>query len=114
MLHMDEPYIEISAVEAKKIAEQDEVLIVDVRQPEQFEKEHIKDSILIPLSRVKERMAELPQHKKLFFICEWGPKGVLACETLLSEGFPSGNLYVVDDGLYGCKKAGFTMEQGST
>ena len=107
---MDEPYVEISAAEAKKIAAKDDVLIVDVRQPEQFEKEHIKDSVLIPLSQVKERMSELPQDKKLFFICEWGPKAVLACETLLSEGFREGDLYVVEDGLYGCKKAGFKME----
>lgn len=111
---MSEPYIEISAAEAKKIITKDDALIVDVRQPEQFEKEHIKDSVLIPLSKVKEKMSELPQDKKLFFICEWGPKGVLACETLLSEGFPQGNLYVVEDGLYACKKAGFTMESQSS
>lgn len=109
---MDDIYQEITAAEAKKIAEQDDALIVDVRQPEQYDKEHIKDSILIPLGKLKERMGELPADKKLLFLCEWGPKGVLACETLLSEGFSAEKLYVIEDGLYGCKKAGFPIESG--
>ncbi|OGR12584.1 MAG: hypothetical protein A2341_15175 [Deltaproteobacteria bacterium RIFOXYB12_FULL_58_9] len=48
---------------------QTEYLIVDVRQPEEFEKGHLPGAKLIPVGTIVERMAELSRHANLIFCC---------------------------------------------
>ena len=44
------------------------------------------------------RIDELPQDKKLLFICAAGVRSGLACEMAAALGLPSDALYNVEDG----------------
>ena len=104
------PYQEVYADEALKLWRNEDALVVDVRQPEQYQRERIKGSLLIPVLHLKARVAELPRDKKLLFICEDGSKSMLACELLTDAGFSSQNLFNILEGFQACKRAGFPLE----
>ena len=56
----------ISPQELKEELEAGEdVIIVDTRKFEFYERHHIPDSISIPLSDIEDRLGELPQDKKI-------------------------------------------------
>jgi len=54
--------------ELKTILDNDksgEYLLVDVRQPEEYEEGHIPGAILIPLGELENRLSELNREKKI-------------------------------------------------
>ena len=54
--------------EIKDILDNDktgEYLLVDVRQPEEYEAGHIPGAILIPLGKLENRLSELSREKKI-------------------------------------------------
>ena len=44
----------------------DEYQLLDVRQPKEYEKEHLPGAMLIPVKELPERMAELDPNKPTF------------------------------------------------
>jgi rhodanese-related sulfurtransferase len=71
---------------------------VDVRREDEWVTGHVRGAIHIPIDDLMGRMDELPQDKKLLFICAAGIRSGLACEVAASMGFPSENLYNIEDG----------------
>lgn len=60
-----------------------DVLWIDVRDPEEFESEHVPQSINIPLSTLNEKLPELCQThsgKKIVFLCQSGNRAKRALE----------------------------------
>ena len=45
-----------------------------------------------------DRIGEVPQDKRLLFICAAGVRSGLACEMAASMGFDTENLYNIEDG----------------
>ena len=83
-------YKSISQEDAKRImdSEQD-YLIVDVRQPEEYEDGHIPYSILLPLPEVLEKAEKvLPDKRKLLLVyCRSGNRSKKACMRLDQLGY---------------------------
>ena len=46
-------------------AASDELIILDVRQPKEYEAAHLPGAMLLPLGQLDERMAELDPQKKI-------------------------------------------------
>ena len=93
-----EPYYRISTDEAAAMYDDDEVVFVDVRRSDEYAEGHIKDALFIPVDDVLARIDELPQDKKLLFICAQGVRSGLACEMAAAMGMDSERLYNVEDG----------------
>ena len=95
-----EPYYRVDSTEAKAIldSEGDDVVVVDVRRPDEWVSGHVKDAIHIPIDDLLDRVDELPKGKKLLFICAAGVRSGLACEVAASVGFPTEVLYNIEDG----------------
>ena len=93
-----EPYYRISTDEAAAMYHDDEVVFVDVRRPDEYAEGHIKDALFIPVDDVLARIDELPQDKRLLFICAAGVRSGLACEMAAAMGIDSERLYNVEDG----------------
>ena len=55
--------------EAMKMVKEGKAIYVDVRGKSDFEAEHIKGAINIPLSELPQRMKELPKNKFLITYC---------------------------------------------
>lgn len=53
-------------------------LLVDVRQPQEYEQTHIPGATLMPLSEFESRLFELPTDKELIFYCKSGNRSQMA------------------------------------
>lgn len=72
----------------EKVKSKQPVLILDVRQPEEYAHDgHIKGSRLMPLGTLRNRMNELPKDTPIVCVCRSGARSRTACEQLSREGF---------------------------
>ncbi|MCB1156292.1 MAG: FAD-dependent oxidoreductase [Leptospiraceae bacterium] len=62
-------------------------LILDVRNPEEYERGHIPGAINIPLPDLRERISELPIEKEILVHCQVGFRAHLAVRILMQKGF---------------------------
>jgi sulfur-carrier protein adenylyltransferase/sulfurtransferase len=80
--------LEIGAVELKALMDQgEEIEILDVRNPEEYEIARIPGSKLIPLPELTARMNELDQTRDLVVHCLAGVRSARAVDQLLHAGF---------------------------
>ena len=88
---------------------QDNFLLVDVRTPREYEYDgHIAGSRLIPLSALQARMSELPQDKKVVFICRSGARSQTACDLLAGQGFT--NIANLSGGMFAWKRSNLPFQ----
>ena len=93
-----EPYYWIDADEAAEMFGDDDVVFIDVRRPDEYVSGHVKNSLAIPVDEVLDRTEELPEDKKLLFICTAGARSGLACEMAAAMGIDTEVLFnVVED-----------------
>ncbi|MCG6893556.1 MAG: ferritin-like domain-containing protein [Desulfobacteraceae bacterium] len=59
-------------------------LLVDVRQPGEYEAGHIAGAVLLPLPELENRLSELASDRELIFYCRSGSRS-MAAATLASE-----------------------------
>ena len=74
-----------------------EVALVDVREPFEFEIARIPNSQLIPLGSIPERLTEIPRTKTTVVMCKTGVRSARAIAFLRGEGFE--NLVNLEGGL---------------
>ncbi len=67
----------------------DDTVIVDVRDPHEFIAGHIENAINIPLSKFSDELDQLDQYKSrpLIVVCKTGTRSVPACKTLTKANF---------------------------
>ncbi|MFA6107860.1 MAG: metalloregulator ArsR/SmtB family transcription factor [Candidatus Latescibacterota bacterium] len=71
-----------------------DVVVVDVRPPEEYAAGHIAGALSVPLAQLERRLAELPPGKRIVAYCR-GPYCVLAAEAvrlLRGRGFQAARL----------------------
>ena len=68
-------------------AQTDELTILDVRQPKEYEQSHIPGATLIPLPVLGNRLAELDSEKPVLVYCAVGGRSRVAAQMLAEEGF---------------------------
>ena len=95
-----EPYYRVDSNEAKSMldSEPNNTVVVDVRRDDEWVTGHVSGAIHVPIDDLPGRMDEVPQDKKVLFICAAGVRSGLACEIAASMGFESENLYNIEDG----------------
>jgi rhodanese-related sulfurtransferase len=82
-------YESISPLIAVTKMNSDDVVVLDVREANEFIKSHIENAINIPLSKVEEQIGSLEKHKNhpVIVTCQTGSRSVAACKTLTKAGF---------------------------
>ena len=95
-----EPYYRVDSNEGRSIldANPETTVVVDVRRDDEWVTGHVTGAIHVPIDDLPDRMDEVPQDKKIFFICAAGVRSGLACEMAASMGYDSENLYNIEDG----------------
>ncbi|WP_102027655.1 sulfurtransferase TusA family protein [Salirhabdus sp. Marseille-P4669] len=74
--------------ELRKVIEGDEeVSILDVREPAEYAFGHIPGAVNIPLNELEERFEELNKDKGLYVICRTGSRSDFAAQKLANNGF---------------------------
>lgn len=82
----------------KEIMKQNEYVIVDVRTEEEYNEEHVKGAINIPVDTIDENI-ELDKDKMIFVYCRSGNRSNLASAKLENIGYKTydlGAIYNID------------------
>ena len=87
----------------------EELLVLDVRDEDEFAEQHIPGSVHIPYAHLPERMAELPRDATIAAICSGGKRSGLAASILQREGFDR-VLHVADGGVGTWRRSGHPLE----
>lgn len=72
-------------------------LIVDVREPREFQQGHIPQARLVPFPRLLSDLSDLPQSHSLVFVCRGGRRSTRAACALYSKGYK--NILVLKGGM---------------
>jgi len=80
---------EITATQLKQRLDQgDDIQIIDVREPHEYEIGQIPNSKLIPLGQVLNRMNEIDPDRETVVHCKMGGRSAKAIDALQRSGFP--------------------------
>jgi rhodanese-related sulfurtransferase len=104
-----EPFARITVDEAKQMLERDDVAVIDVREPHEYNAGHVPNAKLIPVSTVFARREELPKDRELIFVCAVGQRSALAAEMAAAAGLT--RLYNLEGGTEAWIKAGLPVEK---
>jgi rhodanese-related sulfurtransferase len=86
-----DPAPEIAAAEAaEEIA--GGALVVDVREPVEWDAGHISGAVLIPLGELGTRVGELPRDRRMVIVCRTGSRSAYAADALHGAGYDVANL----------------------
>jgi rhodanese-related sulfurtransferase len=90
-----------------------DVLLVDVREPDEWTAGHAPGAMHIPLGQLGARYTEIPQDGQVYLICRAGSRSNQAALALAGAGWDVVN---VSDGMTGWAAAGrpMTNESGTT
>lgn len=84
---------EVTPTELKRMMEHGErVVLLDVREPYEYEMCHLEGSKLIPLGDLERRVGELNKADDVVVYCHVGNRSATAVEFLSSQGFKALNL----------------------
>jgi rhodanese-related sulfurtransferase len=94
----------LGTAEAIQIVNQRDGVFLDIREAAEFKKEHIAESMGLPLSTLEANIAKLKDPTQpIILICASGQRSRGAAKQLRSHGFS--NIYVLTGGLNAWKDA---------
>jgi rhodanese-related sulfurtransferase len=64
-------------------------VVLDVRNPDEYESGHVRGAVLIPLGELGERQAEIPNGDPIYVICAMGGRSLQATKAMVEAGFPA-------------------------
>lgn len=89
----------------------DNVILLDVRRAEDYAREHIAESINIPLEELPSKLSILPVDKKLVLVCRDGHIARKAAYQAMKMGRDA---YVLDGGLLTFQSKNFHVKKSSS
>ncbi len=82
-------------------------LIVDVRDHDEWDDEHVADAMLVPLDELSARHMEIPRDREIILMCQSGRRSALARDQLAAaHSLRAANL---EGGIVAWKKAGLPV-----
>lgn len=107
-----EPDFATIDVQQGRVLKEQGVLLLDVREPAEYEEVHAPGSTLLPLSKLPSRLQELRSHllKPVAVICRSGRRSARAAEIMSRAGFT--NVYNVQGGMNAWEAANLPVIKG--
>jgi rhodanese-related sulfurtransferase len=62
-------------------------VVLDVRNPDEYQAGHVQGAVLIPLSELAARQDEIPAADPLYVICAVGGRSLTATKALVDAGY---------------------------
>ena len=87
---------------------QDDVFVLDVRTPEEYQDGQIPGATLIPLEELGARYGELPQNETILVYCRTGNRSLQAVYLLENAGF--NQVHSLDRGIKNWIQNGYEVE----
>lgn len=84
---------QLNVNDAVRLMNNEDIVLLDVRENNEYSGGHIRNSIHIPMSALTKRMSELEKYKNrtILAICRSGARSNTACRTLSKQGFEKVN-----------------------
>lgn len=99
---------EVMIDEINELANDEKYMVLDVREPIEWEMGHVPNATLISLSKLMSAIPDFPRNVKIIAICESGIRSSSAASVLLRAGLSEiGNVL---EGTSGYRSAGFPLE----
>ena len=73
--------------EVGELPDDDSVVLLDARTPEEYERGHINGFVNIPLDELRDRISEIRKGLPVYVMCQSGLRSYLACRILMQNGF---------------------------
>ncbi|WP_209124754.1 sulfurtransferase TusA family protein [Alkalihalobacillus sp. BA299] len=70
-----------------KLANNEDILVLDVRESAEYAFNHIPGAKSIPLGELENRLSELSSDKEIYVVCRTGSRSDLAAQKLTEAGF---------------------------
>ena len=84
-------------------------VLIDVRQPEEWQQGHVPGAMLIPLGSLRDRVAEVPRDRDVLLICRSGNRSGTAQRQLLELGYD--RVFNVSGGMNAWTHSGLPVER---
>lgn len=80
---------QLNVNDAVRLMNDEDVIVLDVRESSEYSNGHIRDALHIPMSALTSRITELEKHKnkQILAYCRSGSRSNSACNTLSKQGF---------------------------
>ena len=99
------PYDKVSPPQAAQLVE-DGAVLVDVREPYEWQAGHAPKARHIPLAQLGRRARDLPANRQLILVCRSGNRSARAAAMLAREGRTVSNL---SGGMHGWARSGLPV-----
>lgn len=94
---------------ANLLRERDDVLLIDVREPAEYDAGHIPGITLIPMGEIPNRLVDIPKDKTVIVSCQSGRRSAQIASFLQQQGFT--NIHDLAGGFSAWQRAGLPVEQ---
>ena len=98
--------VDVATVE--KLRQQNDVVILDVREDYEYNDGHIPGATLVPLGQIPDRLDEVPRDKTVIAVCRSGNRSSQATDFLRQQGFD--NVHNMEGGMNAWSQAGYQTE----
>lgn len=97
----------IDAATLKQRLEREEIVLIDIREPSEYAREHISGARLVPLSAIDRHDFDRERDRVAVFHCKGGNRTTANAVRLLAKGFREA--YILQGGLDAWKAAGLPV-----
>lgn len=87
----------------------EDVVILDVREQDEWDAGHIPGALFIPMSEIQGRLSEVPKDKTVIVQCRSGNRSSQVTDYLVQQGFT--NVHNMAGGIKAWESAGLPVEQ---
>ena len=101
--------VNLTVEEVQPLVVAGEFVVVDVRTEAEYDAGHIPAALLIPLTELPDRIAEIPADKPVLLVCRSGNRSSQSYQYLREQGFT--NIHNLLGGMNAWGGAGYETEQ---
>jgi len=100
----------VSPIEAKRLIDEENALLIDIREPDEFADTHIEGARLEPLSVLRSLAPDSDRQRTVIFHCRSGGRTSTNADALEARGFAA--TCVMEGGIVAWEKAGLPVIKG--
>lgn len=101
--------VEIDVNTAATLQKEPDVILIDVREQDEYDAGHIPGVTLIPMGEVPNRLGELPQNKTIIVTCRSGNRSGQITDFLREQGYL--HVHNMQGGIVAWEQAGLPVEK---
>jgi rhodanese-related sulfurtransferase len=108
-INVSELPAEVDVETVNEIRNRENVLVLDVREQDEYDEKHIPGVTLLPMSEIQGRLGEIPKDKEVIVTCRSGNRSGQVTQFLSQNGFD--NVHNMQGGIIAWEEAGFPVER---